>query len=56
MVVISVYIYGVKIIKKFRWESGFLKPYALTEVRDTLCSQVLMQHHQMRLTIAHSKI
>ena len=24
MVVISVYIYGVKIIKKFRWESGFL--------------------------------
>ena len=44
MVVISVYIYGVKIIKKFRWESGFLKggpwnpPYALTEVRGTLCS------------------
>ena len=39
MVVISVYIYGVKIIKKFRWESGFLKggciepPYALTKVR-----------------------
>ena len=25
MVVISVYIYGVKMIKKFRWESGFLK-------------------------------
>ena len=25
MVVISVYMYGVKIIKKFRWESGFLK-------------------------------
>ena len=25
MVVISVYIYGVQIIKKFRWESGFLK-------------------------------
>ena len=25
MVLISVYIYGVKIIKKFRWESGFLK-------------------------------
>ena len=24
MVVISVYIYDVKIIKKFRWESGFL--------------------------------
>ena len=24
MFVISVYIYGVKIIKKFRWESGFL--------------------------------
>ena len=23
-VVISVYTYGVKIIKKFRWESGFL--------------------------------
>ena len=46
MVVISVYIYGVKIIKKFqsRWESGFLKggsmepPYALTKVRGTLCS------------------
>ena len=44
MVVICVYIYGVKIIKKFRWESGFLKggsvepPYALTEVRGTLCS------------------
>ena len=44
MVVISVCIYGVKIIKKFQWESGFLKggsmepPYALTEVRSTLCS------------------
>ena len=25
MVVISVYIYCIKIIKKFRWESGFLK-------------------------------
>ena len=37
MVVISVYIYGVKIIKKFRWESGF-PLYALTEVRGTLCS------------------
>ena len=24
MIVISVYTYGVKIIKKFRWESGFL--------------------------------
>ena len=24
MAVISVYTYGVKIIKKFRWESGFL--------------------------------
>ena len=24
MVVIRVYTYGVKIIKKFRWESGFL--------------------------------
>ena len=24
MVVISVYTYGVKIIKKFQWESGFL--------------------------------
>ena len=24
MVLISVYTYGVKIIKKFRWESGFL--------------------------------
>ena len=24
MLVISVYTYGVKIIKKFRWESGFL--------------------------------
>ena len=46
MVVISVYTYGVKIIKKFRWESGFLgggAPWnpplnALTEVRGTLCS------------------
>ena len=44
MVVISVYTYGVKIIKKFRWESGFLwggsmEPrYALTKVRGTLCS------------------
>ena len=27
MVVISVYIYGVKIIKKFRWESGFLRGF-----------------------------
>ena len=41
MVVISVYTYGVKIIKKF--QSGFLlgsQPphYALTEVRGTLCS------------------
>ena len=47
IVVISVYIYGVKIIKKIRWESGFLwgfygtPPYALTEVRGTLCSYVL---------------
>ena len=46
MVVISVYTYGVKIIKKFRWESGFLwggfhgtPRYALTEVRGTLCSK-----------------
>ena len=44
MVVISVYTYDVKIIKKFRWESGFLwggsmePPYALTEVWGTLCS------------------
>ena len=42
MVVISVY--GVKIIRKFRWKSGFLRgdsmepPYALTEVQGTLCS------------------
>ena len=44
MVVISVYTYGVKIIKKFRWESGFSlgrgipwnPRYALTEVRGTL--------------------
>ena len=48
MVVISVYTYGVKIIKKFQWESGFLwgvpwnPRYALTEVRGTLCSLVLM--------------
>ena len=39
MVVISVYTYGVKIIKRFRWESGFLwgfhrtPRYALTEVQ-----------------------
>ena len=44
MVVISVYTYGVKIIKKFRWENGFLwgvpwnPRYALPEVRGTLCS------------------
>ena len=44
MVVISVYKYGVKIIKKFWWKSGSLKggsmepPYALTEVWGTLCS------------------
>ena len=46
VVVTSVYTYGVKIIKKFRWESGFLggggvpwnPRYALTEVRGTLCS------------------
>ena len=44
MVVISVCIYGIKIIKKFRCESGFLKggsmepPYALTEVQGTLCN------------------
>ena len=49
MVVIIVYIYYVRIIKKFRWESGFLwgvpwnPPYALTEVRGTLCSWVLMR-------------
>ena len=43
MVVISVYMYGVKIIKKFRWKSGFLKggSMELTEVRGTLCSYVL---------------
>ena len=29
MVVISVCIHGVEIIKKFRWESGFLNPLAL---------------------------
>ena len=45
IVVISEYTYGVKIIKKFWWESGFLgggfhgtPRYALTEVRGTLCS------------------
>ena len=44
VVLISVYTYGVKIIKKFRWESGFLggfhgtPRYALTEVRSTLWS------------------
>ena len=44
MVVISVYIYGVKIIKKFQWESGFLwggsmeSPLCTNEVRGTLCS------------------
>ena len=52
MVVISVYIYGVKIIKKFRWESGFLiggsmdPPSALTEVRGTLCNLVLITFHK----------
>ena len=37
--VIRVYTYGVKIIFKFRWESGFLSGvplYALTEGRGTL--------------------
>ena len=44
MVVFSVYIYGIEMITKFRWENGFLSggsmepPYALTEVWDTLCS------------------
>ena len=45
MVVISVYTYGVKIIKKFRGKvvfsgGGSMEPprYALTEVRGTLCS------------------
>ena len=44
MVVISVYTYGVKAIKKFLWESSFLwgvpwnPRYARTEVRGTLCS------------------
>ena len=46
MVVFSVYIYGIEMIKKIRWENGFLRggfhgappPYALTEVRGTLCS------------------
>ena len=50
MVVISVYTYGVKIIKKFRWKSGFLgggsmEPlYALTEVRGALCSFNCIRH------------
>ena len=43
MVIISVGVYGVKMILKLRWESGFLKrgfhgtppPYALTEGRRT---------------------
>ena len=37
MVVISVHIYGVKVIKKNRWDNGFLRgvPYALMEVRGT---------------------
>ena len=39
----GIYIYGVKIIRKFLWESGFLRGfhgtplYALTEVQGTLC-------------------
>ena len=54
MVVISVYTYGVKIIKKIRWESGFLggvpwnppPRYALTEVRGTLMQlSVTNMHH-----------
>ena len=40
MIVINVYIYGVEIIEKFRWESGFLSgklyPFALTEVSDSV--------------------
>ena len=44
MGVVSVYICGEKMIKKLHWESGFLRggfmepPYALAEVRGTLCS------------------
>ena len=44
MIVISVYMYGVKIYKESRLEIGFLRgvpwnpPYALTEVQGTLCS------------------
>ena len=48
MVVISAYIYGVKMIKKFQWfsrEGSMEPPYALTEVRGTLCSQVLIVQH-----------
>ena len=36
-----VYVYGVEIITKFWWESGFLKGRAMalcTEVQGTLCS------------------
>ena len=44
MVVISVYTYGVKLIKKFRWESGFLwggsmePPLCTNGSAGTLCS------------------
>ena len=38
MVVISVYTYGVKIIKKFRWESGFLWEGSMDPPPPVLCT------------------
>ena len=44
MVVFSVYIHGVEMITKFRWENVFLGggSMELTEVWGTLCSEVLI--------------
>ena len=57
MVVIIVYMYGVRIIKKFRLENGFLwgvpwnPPYALTEVRGTLVLRI--EHSNSKDYLSH---
>ena len=52
MVVISVGIHGVKIIAKFRWESGFLKGGTM---EPPLCTNgsagYLMQFYSMKIKI-----
>ena len=42
MVVISVYTYSVKIIKKFRWESGFLGGFHGTPQRKPLYHRIFL--------------